>query len=53
MSMKPRSPGAIARMRDGNQNPGITHYRLYAMPRAGVLEFDSDPIIDNRGGGPN
>lgn len=43
--------GRKLQIRDRNQAPCSTHYRLYAMPRAGGAEIDSDPVIDNRGGG--
>jgi hypothetical protein len=45
--------GAMLKIHDHNRIACITHYRLYAQPRAGGAEIDSDPIIDNRGGGPN
>jgi hypothetical protein len=47
------SNGRMLKIRDGNRNVCVTHYRLYAMPRAGGMEIDSDPVIDNRGGGRN
>jgi hypothetical protein len=34
---------------DRNINVCLTHYRLYAAPRAGGPEIDSDPVVDNRG----
>lgn len=45
--------GARLQIRDANRNVCRTHYRLYAAPRAGGAEIDSDPIIDNKGGGHN
>jgi len=36
---------------DRNRNVCLTHYRIYAAPRSGGPEIDSDPVIDNRGGG--
>lgn len=45
--------GAMLMIRDRNRNECRTHYRIYAMPVGGGMEIDSDPIIDNRGGGRN
>jgi len=43
--------GRMLQIHDSNRNTCTTHYRLYAMPLQGGLEIDSDPIIQNRGGG--
>lgn len=45
--------GARLQIKDDNRNLCRTHYRLFAAPRNGGAEIDSDPIIDNRGGGRN
>jgi hypothetical protein len=43
--------GRKLQVRDRNEEPCQTHYRIYAMPRAGGIEINSDPMIDNKGGG--
>lgn len=45
--------GKRVQVHDANRNVCQTHYRLYAAPRDGGPEIDSDPVIDNRGGGRN
>lgn len=42
--------GRRLQIRDRNRNVCITQYTLYAVSEGG-MEIDSDPIIDNRGGG--
>ncbi len=44
--------GRRLQIRDRNRNQCVTQYTLYAVSNGGA-EIDSDPIIDNRGGGPN
>lgn len=41
--------GGKLQIKDENRNQCITHYKLFAAPRAGGGEIDSDPVIDNRG----
>ena len=41
--------GRKLQIRNRNDDPCQTWYRLYAMPRVGGAEIDSDPMIDNRG----
>lgn len=48
---KPIANGKRLMIKDDNANACRTHYRLYAKPLGGGAEIDSDPIIDNRGGG--
>jgi len=48
---KPVANGRRLMIKDGNGSECRTHYRLYATPAGGGAEIDSDPIIDNRGGG--
>lgn len=43
--------GRRLQIRDRNRNQCITQYTLTAVSDGG-MEIDSDPIIDNRGGGP-
>jgi hypothetical protein len=43
--------GRMLQIHDANRDTCTTHYRLYAAPAGGGMEIDSDPIIDNRGGG--
>ena len=43
--------GKRLQIHDRNLNLCLTHYRLYAAPRGGGAEIDSDPVVDNRGGG--
>lgn len=43
--------GRKVQIRDRNEEPCQTWYRIYAMPRAGGIEINSDPMIDNKGGG--
>jgi hypothetical protein len=38
-------------IKDDNVNVCTTHYKLVAARRDGSGEIDSDPIIDNKGGG--
>lgn len=45
--------GKRLQIKDRNRNVCTTHYRLFAAPKAGGAEIDSDPVIDNRGGGRN
>lgn len=45
--------GKRMQIKDDNVNVCTTHYRLVAGRRDGGVEIDSDPIIDNRGGGTN
>lgn len=45
--------GKRVQIKDHNRNVCTTHYRIYAAPRDGGAEIDSDPVIDNRGGGTN
>lgn len=45
--------GKRIQIRDDNENECTTHYRLVAARRDGGGEIDSDPIIDNKGGGTN
>lgn len=42
--------GRKLQIHDRNRDVCVTHYRIYAMPRVGGAEIDSDPVIDNRGG---
>lgn len=46
------SNGKRLQIRDRNRNVCITQYTLTAVSADG-RQIDSDPIIDNRGGGPN
>jgi hypothetical protein len=43
--------GKRIQIRDYNVNVCTTHYKLVAARRDGSGEIDSDPIIDNKGGG--
>ena len=43
--------GRMLQIFDRNEEVCMTHYKIFAMPRAGGPEIDSDPMIDNRGGG--
>ena len=45
--------GKRLQVKDHNRNVCTTHYRLFAAPAGGGPEIDSDPVIDNRGGGRN
>jgi len=45
--------GRMLQIHDSNRDTCTTHYRLYAMPAGGGMEINSDPIIENRGGGGN
>jgi hypothetical protein len=44
--------GRRLKIKDGNYNQCTTHYLLVARSRSSGEEIDSDPVIDNRGGGP-
>lgn len=44
------SNGKRLQIRDKNVNECTTHYKLFAQPRAGGTEINSDPVIENRGG---
>ena len=44
--------GRRLKIRDRNINPCVTHYLLTAESTSSGEEIDSDPIIENRGGGP-
>jgi hypothetical protein len=43
--------GRKIHIKNRNEEECQTYYRIYAMPKAGGMEINSDPIIDNRGGG--
>ena len=43
------SNGRRLHIRDLNNNACNTHYKLFARPRAGGAEINSDPVIKNRG----
>jgi len=43
--------GRKIQIRNRNEEVCQTYYRIYAMPKAGGMEINSDPMIDNRGGG--
>jgi len=45
--------GKRMQIKDDNVNVCTTHYKLVAARRDGGGEIDSDPIIDNKGGGNN
>jgi hypothetical protein len=41
--------GRRLQIHDLNYNQCRTHYKLFARPRAGGAEINSDPVIDNKG----
>jgi hypothetical protein len=41
--------GRRLQVHDLNNNACTTHYKLFARPRAGGAEINSDPVIKNRG----
>jgi hypothetical protein len=43
--------GRKIHIKNRNEEVCQTYYRIYAMPKAGGMEINSDPMIDNRGGG--
>ena len=43
------SNGRLLKIRDRNNNACNTHYKLFARPRNGGDEINSDPVIKNRG----
>jgi hypothetical protein len=43
------SNGRRLQIHDLNNNSCRTHYKLFARPKAGGAEINSDPVIDNRG----
>ena len=51
-SAKVVANGRMLKIKDRNINQCITHYLLTARSRSSGEEVDSDPIVENRGGGP-
>ena len=41
--------GRLLKIRDTNRGACTTYYKLFAEPRAGGAEINSDPVIKNRG----
>jgi hypothetical protein len=48
-SAKVVANGSRLQIHDLNNNACTTHYKLFARPRDGGAEINSDPVIKNRG----